>query len=213
MSKTTREQNIRNIIEMEDRICLCQRCPELTKCVRKPSLGKGDLDPAILLVFETENHFNSNTNKIIELRNMIGKRFGATNIYHTFMVRCYPKSCSNLQNTNCFINSKLLDKDYNCSLSHGKCHGIPIKPNNEEIIACMPFLLEEIEILSPHYVIMFGRRVSEFLLRAYGIFDNIEIGKSYYHDDITLFSTVEENEFNRDDCRNLHLRVKGVSMP
>jgi uracil-DNA glycosylase len=199
MSNGNREQNIRRIIEMEDRICMCQRCLGLAQCVRKPSLGKGDLDPVIMLVFESENPYTGDLNKIIELRNIIKNSSETEKIYHTYMVRCCPKSCSTMQNTTCYLNTKLLDKDYNCALSHSKCNGIPIKPHNEDIISCLPFLLEEIEILKPRYIFMFGKRVSEFLLRSYGIFDDIEIGASYKHENIILLATVEENLFTESD--------------
>lgn len=195
MSNGNREHNIRRIIEMEDRICLCKRCLGLAQCVRKPSLGKGDLDPVIMLVFEAENPYTGDLNKIIELRNIIKDKTEADKIYHTFMVRCCPKSCSTLQNTTCYLNTKLLDKDYNCALSHSRCNGIPIKPHNEDIISCLPFLLEEIEILKPKYIFMFGKRVTEFLLRSYGIFEEIEIGNTYKHEEMNLFATVEENMF------------------
>lgn len=203
MPKGNREQNIRRIIEMEDRICLCQRCLALVNCVRKPSLGKGDLDPITMLVFESENTYTSNINNIIELRNVIKNETNVQKIYHTFMVRCYPKSCSTMQNTTCYLDSKLLDKDYNCTLSRSRCNGIPIKPRNEEIISCLPFLLEEIEILHPHFIFMFGKRVSEFLLRSYGIFDPVETGNCYKYNDMVLFATVEENEFGLADCKKV----------
>lgn len=205
MPNGNREQNIRRIIEMEDRICLCQRCLGITQCVRKPSLGKGDLDPAIMLIFESENAYTGDINKIIELRNMIKNNTGVQKIYHTFMVRCCPKSCSTMQNTTCYLNTKLLDKDYNCALSRSRCNGIPIKPRNEEIISCLPFLLEEIAILKPRYIFMFGKRVSEFLLRSYGIFDDIELGTKFKYDDIVLLATVEENVFGVNDLNKFNL--------
>lgn len=204
MPTGSREKNIRKIIEMEDRICLCQRCLGLSQCVRKPSLGKGDLDPAIMLIFESENSYTSDINKIIDLRNMLKNNIEIQKIYHTFMVRCSPKSCSTLQNTTCYLNTKLLDKDYNCALSRSRCNGIPIKPHNEEIIACLPFLLEEIEILRPRYIFMFGKRVSEFLLRSYGIFDEIEDGNSYKHEEMLLLATVEESKFGLNDLSKFH---------
>jgi uracil-DNA glycosylase len=199
MPNGKREQNIRRIIEMEDRICICKRCLALTQCVRKPSLGKGDLDPVIMLVFEAESPYTADINKIIELRNIIKDTTGIEKIYHTYMVRCCPKSCSTLQNTTCYLNTKLLDKEYNCALSRSRCNGIPVRPHNEDIISCLPFLLEEIEILKPNYVFMFGKRVVEFLLRSYGIFDEIEVGHAYKHEDLVLFATVEENLFKASD--------------
>jgi uracil-DNA glycosylase len=159
-----------------------------------------------MLVFESENPYTAEINNIIELRNLIKNANGIQKIYHTFMVRCCPKSCSTMQNTTCFLNSKLLDRDHICALSRTKCNGIPIKPHNEEIIACLPFLLEEIEILKPQYIIMFGKRVSEFLMRSYGIFEDVAVGRSYQHEGMTLLATVEENLFDLNNLNNFNMK-------
>ena len=75
MEKGTREQNIKRIINMEDRIVQCKRCSSLIRCIRKPSLGKGDLEPQVLLVFECENQFTSDLDKVIQLRDIVKKYF------------------------------------------------------------------------------------------------------------------------------------------
>ncbi len=110
----TREKNIRRIIEMEDRICQCQRCLALIKCLRKPSMGKGELDPEALLVFEYENNFTRDMNNIIEMRNLIKQVFNLEKIYHTFMVRCQPKACTLRQSVNCYGHGKWINKDHTC---------------------------------------------------------------------------------------------------
>jgi hypothetical protein len=137
MTKNTREANIRRIIELEDRIGQCRRCQGLMTCVRKPSLGKGDLDPEMVLVFESENVFTADLNNLIELRSRIKKEFGIDKIYHTFMVRCKPKSCSVRQSTNYYVEGKLIDIDSKCLLTGKGCDGIPIRPLTEEIISCL----------------------------------------------------------------------------
>lgn len=203
MAKSSWEQNIKHIIEMEDKICRCKRCPSLGKCIRKPSLGKGDLDSIIMLVFEAENNFTMDINKIIALRNLIKRESKLQKIYHTFMVRCCPKFCVSLNSSSCIIEKNLLDKDNNCLLTQRKCNGIPITPGDEEIISCLPFLLEELDILDPRYVILFGQRVSEFVLKAYGIFEDVTLGKIYQKNNKRLFSTVEQELFNSEECRKL----------
>ncbi|MEN6462001.1 MAG: uracil-DNA glycosylase family protein [Syntrophomonas sp.] len=203
MINVNREQNIKKIIEMEDRICECQRCTSLVRCVRKPSQGKGDLEPILMLVFEYENDFCKETNNIIELRDLIKKETDIQHIYHTFMVRCCPKSCANLPSSSCYFNNKLMDKDYNCRLSRSKCDGIPVRPGNEEIMSCLPFLMEEIETLEPHFVLLFGDRVSTFVLRSYGVFDDPIPGHRYQTQDKTLICAVKEELFNSQECRRL----------
>ena len=196
MTQGIREQNIRRIIDMEDRICQCQRCTFLAKCVRKPSMGKGELEPDIILVFEYDNQFTKDLDKVISLRNQIKQTFNLERVYHTFMVRCQPKACRVRSSVSCYADSKLLDKEYNCLLSNKPCDGIPINPSDEEIICCLPFLIEEIGILHPSYVVLFGDRVSEFVLKSYGVFEDIELNNSYKCDDMVFIAISNEADFD-----------------
>ena len=198
-----REQNIRRIIEMEDRICQCQRCPFLVRCIRKPSMGKGELDPELIMVFEHENNFTSDINNIISIRNSIKKVMKIEKIYHTFLVRCQPKACTNHQSANCYGEGKWIDKDYTCLLSGRYCDGIPVRPGTGEIISCLPFLLEEVEILHPPYLILFGEKVAEFVLKSYGILTSISINQRYEYEDMVFFTSVRENQFKQESCNDL----------
>ena len=203
MEKGTREQNIKRIINMEDRIAQCNRCPSLTRCIRKPSLGKGDLEPQVLIVFECENQFTSDLDKVIQLRDSVKKNFSTERVYHTFMVRCQPKACASRQNTNCYMTNKLLDKENVCLLSNNQCEGIPVKPSSDEVMSCLPFLMEEIEVLKPDYVLLFGQRVSEYVLKSYGVFNNIETNKAFKYDDITFLTTGDEKRFTSEEAVRL----------
>ncbi len=203
MEKGTREQNIKRIINMEDRIAQCNRCPSLTRCIRKPSLGKGDLEPQVLLVFECENQFTSDLDKVIKLRDSVKNNFNTERVYHTFMVRCQPKACASRQNTNCYMTNKLLDKENICLLSNSLCEGIPVKPSSDEVMSCLPFLMEELEVLKPDYVVLFGQRVSEYVLKSYGVFEQIERNKSFKYDDISFLITDEEKYFTSDEAARL----------
>ena len=84
MTQGIREQNIRRIIDMEDRICQCQRCTFLAKCVRKPSMGKGELEPDIILVFEYDNQFTKDLDKVISLRNQIKQTFNLEGLSYVY---------------------------------------------------------------------------------------------------------------------------------
>lgn len=203
MEKGTREQNIKRIINMEDRIAQCNRCPSLTRCIRKPSLGKGDLEPQVLLVFECENQFTLDLDKVIQLRDSVKKNFSTERVYHTFMVRCQPKACTSRQNTNCYMTSKLLDRENTCLLSNNQCEGIPVKPSSDEVMSCLPFLMEEIEVLKPDYVILFGQRVGEYVLKSYGVFEQVENNKLYEKDNISFLTTGEEKVFTNEEASAL----------
>lgn len=198
-----REKNIRRIIEMEDRICECERCPSLVKCLRKPSMGKGELDPEALLVFEYENNFTRDINNIIKLRNLIKQEIKLDKVYHTYMVRCQPKACATRQSVNCYGQGKWIDKDHNCLLSNKTCDGIPVRPGTDEIISCLPFLLEEIEILQPLYLFLFGERVAEFVLKSYGIYNGFATNLRYEYEQMIFITSVNEDEFHLDNCHQL----------
>lgn len=207
MSNGRREDNIRRIIEMEDRIAQCSRCKELLYCVRKPSMGKGELEPDVVLVFEYDGVLSRDMNRIVQLRNLIKQELKMEKLYHTYLVRCQPKACVSRHGVGCYSDTKLLSKDYKCLLTSRTCDGIPIKPGSAEIIACLPFLLEEIDILQPRYVILFGNRVSEFVLKSFGIFEEVQCGVKYRKDDITFLTTVDELAFDWEEARRLVQRI------
>lgn len=191
MDTEVREQHIKSIIKLEERIAQCRRCPELIRCTSQISLGKGDLQPEVLMVFECEDSQTRNTAWIIGIRNMIKKYFRITQIYHTFLVRCHPKSCISNQDDGYFLTSRLIDRSGICLLNRQPCNGIAIKPSNEEIINCLYFLLEEITILNPKYVILFGNRVKDFILKTYGIFDTDNNNLVYRYENLAFLVAVE----------------------
>lgn len=203
MKKGTREQNIKRIIEMEDRIVKCNRCQELTQCIRRPSLGKGDLEPQLLMVFECDNNFTMNREAVLELRDMLKKHLNIEKIYYTFVDRCQPKACTVREKTNCFMSNKLIDKEYNCLLTNQKCEGIPIKPSVDVLMNCLPYLMEEIEILSPDYVILFGTRVGEYVLKSCGVFDQAEINTNFHYNGSHYIICVDETKFTEESAIKL----------
>ncbi|QGT99631.1 hypothetical protein SYNTR_1038 [Candidatus Syntrophocurvum alkaliphilum] len=207
MTNSSREKKIKLIIDMEERINNCMRCKKLLKCRRKSSLGKGDLEPEMMLIFEAENNFNQDLDNVIKLRNHIKKGLSIHKIYHSFMVRCQPKACTRASDSNLYGQSYLLDNDNNCKLTARRCDGIAVHPTDEEIISCLPFIIEEIEILQPQYIILFGNRVTDFILKSYGIYDNIEIGKKYNYGKSILYSASDEeiffNELLKNDAETL----------
>lgn len=203
MASGNRDQNIRRIIEMEDRIVGCKRCDVLLQCVRRPSMGKGELDPEVLMVFECESAFTRDVAKIVELRDLVKNELKVDNVYHNYLVRCQPKACAIRNSISCFGDAGCLDRDNNCLLSGKPCEGIPVKPSNEEILACLPFLLEEIEIFHPEYVILFGERAAFFTLRSYGMFDNVNIGQKHQLSGINFLIASVEEEFTAAQCQEL----------
>jgi uracil-DNA glycosylase len=198
-----RGQQIKSIIKLEDRIAQCRRCPVLIRCTSKPSLGKGDLEPQALLVFECESYQTRDIKWIIELRNMIRQYFQLERVYYTFMVRCHPKACVINQGNTCCLTHKLEKHNGICLLNDQHCDGILIKPTNEEIINCLYFLLEEIEILQPQYVILFGSRVEDFVLKSYGIFDPGNHYQVHHYETTTLLTIPENKEYEADDIKRL----------
>lgn len=203
MEKKGRGQQIKSIIKLEERIARCSRCPELIRCTGKPSLGKGDMEPQVLLVFECENYQTRDIKWIIELRNLIRTYFQVERVYYTFMVRCHPKACVLSQGSTLWSAGKLANHNSTCLLNGQPCEGIPIKPKSDAIINCMYFLLEEIDILKPQYVILFGSRVEEFVLKSYGIFDIGGNFPAYRYESATILTIPENKEYKADDIKRL----------
>jgi len=197
MSSADRDQIIRSIIKMEERINQCSRCESISPCTLRPSLGKGDLRPAVVMVFECENTFTADTQRIINLINEIKAGFNIEGVYYTFMVRCHPKACNNRLGNSYMLKGKMLDSNNNCRLSNRSCDGISIKPEDREIMNCLTFLVEEVEVLRPDYVILFGDQVSRYVLKAFGYHQSDWHDQSYKYDYRTFISTVEEKLFKR----------------
>lgn len=191
--KRRREDNIRLIIELEDRIAQCKRCKTLLSCVRKPALGKGDLQPEIVLVFQNDIEQPDNKELIKKIREIVKKEFGTNKIYHTFMVRCQPKACSIRTNTSSYMeNNKLIDRDFQCLLTNRICEGVGINPADENVISCLPFLVEELGIFEPGIIIMFGERVTEFVLKSYGVFQPVSVGEIIHDSNNNVFIAVSD---------------------
>ncbi|HPF21353.1 MAG TPA: hypothetical protein PLC88_08435 [Syntrophomonas sp.] len=203
MKKGTREQNIKKIINMEDRIIKCDRCQSLTRCIRRPSLGKGDLEPELLMVFEYDNPFTMKREAVLNLRDTIKNHLGTEKIYYTFLARCQPKACAVRENANCFMSNKLIDKELNCLLTNAKCEGIPIKPSVDVIMNCLPYLMEEIEILQPAYVVLFGNRVGDYVLKSCGYFERAENNHAFDYNGSHFMISVEETDFTEKNALEL----------
>lgn len=207
MSKGKREENIRKIISMEDRIVACDRCKSSLKCVRKPSLGKGDLEPEVLLIFQSNNDFLENMENVLSIRTAITEELGIDEIYHTFLVRCQPKVCTLLNNTNCYGSSKLIDKNHNCILNNKPCIGVSVHPSDEQVISCLPNAVEETEILSPSYVFLFGKRVADFMLKSWGFFGDIDHELPFIQEinNIKVVIVDDEKNFDTNYCKKIRV--------
>jgi uracil-DNA glycosylase len=187
---------------MEERISKCTRCVLQRGCVYRPATGKGDLKPEILLVFHSEGNGNDRK-KIMDIRQLIKKHFILDKVYHTFAVRCQPKSCTHLDNLNCFSSKCLVDQEQTCRVTRAVCEGIPIMPGDIEIISCLHYLIEEIDILSPQIVVLFGDRTSYFTLKAYGLLDSIITPSLYMINGRHVLATVEADQFTSQDAKEL----------
>ena len=200
MAKGTREQNIKRIINMEDRIAKCNRCQSLTRCIRRPALGKGDLEPQLLMVFECDNAFTMDRDAVLNLRDLMKLHLDTEKVYYTFMERCQPKACTVRESAKCFMAGKLIDKEQNCLLTSQKCEGIPIRPAVEVLMSCLPFLMEEIEILQPDHVVLFGTRVGDFVLKSCGIFQSAAVNTDFHYNGIHFMICADETQFSEESA-------------
>jgi hypothetical protein len=198
MEISEHQKHLKSIIRLEDRVKLCNRCPNIIICNHKPASGKGSLLPEALLVFESENDLTDNTVWMLNLHDEIKRYFQVEHVYHTFLVRCQPKACIWRQGANCYLAGKLLDRQGICMLTHRPCDAIPVKAGDEEIINCLSYALEEIIIFQPRYVLLFGDRVSRFLLKGFGFLE--EVGENPLRYESTLFLPLQaENMCNEAD--------------
>ena len=119
------------------------------------------------------------------------------------MIRCKAKACTHRNNMEIYSNSKLLNMDDICLLTGKKCDAVLVKASDEAALFCLPYLIEEITILNPRIVILFGSRVSEFVLKSYGIYDAEESRAVYKYKDIVFLKTSDEFNFDIEECRLL----------
>jgi hypothetical protein len=84
MKKTTHELLVKRIIQMEARINACKRCSSAHHCFNTPSMGKGDLTPEILLVFQSQGNRRPEMNNYIEIRQMLKKSLTGKNLPYFF---------------------------------------------------------------------------------------------------------------------------------
>ena len=157
MDKTP-EQHIKRIMYMEARISACQRCSSSHRCFSQPSLGKGNLTPEILLVFLSAGNQQSENNDYIEIRQMLKKELATESIYHTFMARCQPLVCVHIEDLEDMLIKNTAFHESMCRFKGEDCPGVPVIPAGTQITACLPYLMEEINILVPQTIILFGKR-------------------------------------------------------
>lgn len=168
----TRESVISRIVKMEEQVNSCNRCREIRTCSLKPSVGRGDLDGKILVIFPTENDFSRDRNLVAKMRQDISVMAGLENgVYHTYLVRCHPKMCSRRQENRVLFDGALINSDSVCLLTGQGCDAHSIEPSDQYCMNCLRFLLEEIEILAPSVIITIGEGTYQYVFRAFGLLD------------------------------------------
>lgn len=208
MEVSLREQNIKAIIKLDNRISKCRRCPALLRCTSKPITGKGDLVPEAVIIFESEGEHTNDIDWIVEVRNAVQKYLQVDAVYHTFMVRCQLKACPIADAIPCQVNNSLLDVHNICRLTNNSCRGIPIKPADDAVLNCLNFVIEELQIFRPEYVILFGPRVSNFVLKAYGILESIQDRLVYHHEGTTFLSVLDDQSYRPEIFSSLAALVE-----
>ncbi|MGE5403995.1 MAG: uracil-DNA glycosylase family protein [Candidatus Saccharibacteria bacterium] len=167
-----REKIISRIVKMESRISSCSRCQGIRICSPKPSLGRGDVQASIMVVFPQENEFTRSREKIAQMRETLASLAGEDRkVYHTYMIRCQPRSCHRRKGKDTLFDGTLIDASSNCILTNAQCDGQVMEPDDQEAMNCLIFLLEEIEIIMPEVIITLGERVYQYLFRAFNILD------------------------------------------
>ncbi|MGE5380714.1 MAG: hypothetical protein ACM3NT_06555 [Methylocystaceae bacterium] len=168
-------ERIKRIVKMEEKILACERCLELKACSLKPSLGKGDLNPHIMIVFPSENEYTSERSNLAQFKDQLKERFGSElKVYYSYVVRCQPKLCRLKKEREYLVNGKYVAANSSCILNGGSCEGQFIHPGDEETLCCVHYLLEEIDILEPRVIVTMGEKSSNIVFKSFGIFAPLE---------------------------------------
>lgn len=168
----TRESVISRIVKMEEQINSCSRCREIRTCSLKPSVGRGDLEGKILVVFQNETDFTRDRNLVAKMRQDVSSMAGQDNgVYHTYLVRCHSKLCTRRNEKKVLFDGSLINSDSVCLLTGDFCDAKNIEPSDQHYMNCLRFLLEEIEILSPNMIITIGESTYQYVFRAFGLLD------------------------------------------
>lgn len=203
MDTISEQQHIKRIMQMEAKINACQRCSSSRRCFSKPALGKGDLTPEVLLVFLAAGHRHPEDRNYMEIRRMLKKELAAERIYHTYMARCQPQACVHIDDLEDMLVRETAFFESSCPFLGPVCQGVPIVSAGTQITACLPYLMEEIDILSPQTIILFGERTAEFGLKALGILEKPIIPGFYLNSGRCIYTTEKENLFTIEDARKL----------
>ncbi|MGE5396060.1 MAG: uracil-DNA glycosylase family protein [Chitinophagales bacterium] len=170
MNRSAKERIISKIVKMEERIVKCNRCKEIRTCCKKPSLGRGDVEATVMVVFATENDLTKDRMAAAKMREQLAVMAGnAHTVYHTYMVRCQPKTCARRKGKEFLFDGQMINNDSECMLTNRPCDGKYTQPDDKETMNCLHFLLEEIEILGPEVIITVGEETYQYVFRAFGL--------------------------------------------
>lgn len=162
--------------QVQDRVLVCKKCPELVRCRSRPVPGYGDPNPDILFIGEAPGRHGADITGVPFTRDRSGKLFlkmlgliGLTNssperddpiLYKAFVtniVKCNPRG----------IN------------------GANRPPTKDEIGNCNEFLKEEIRILKPRIIVPLGIPASKQILGEE--FASGSFGKPILQDNVWIF--------------------------
>lgn len=150
----------------------CQKCP-LYKTRANPVIGEGSLNAQIMLVGEAPGYWEDR-----EGRPFCGK---AGKVLDELL------ESANIKREKVFIGNLVKCRPVTPSLQNRA-------PNLEEIKACSPYLIRQIEIIKPELICTLGNYSTAFILEKYGLKNQIE-GISKIHGKVfkvkTLFTSLK----------------------
>lgn len=175
------ENVIKKLVAMEQRIRYCRRCVSNPYESLMPALGKGELDPEILIVFESDGDHGANMDLFLTVRAMVKQVFQVRKIYHTFLLRC--------QTARLFLlNARIYTGEDQFDEVHNTQDFSYVDPAAVFIFSCLPFLVEEIDILRPPVILLCGDTVSDYVLKAYGFYEPLPDKVDYRLTDFTFLA-------------------------
>jgi len=163
-------RKIRSLNQMESRISGCTRCSELYRCCCKPSLGRGSLQADIIVVFPWENQLGRDRAYLKTLAQLLREKLKpGGEVYYSFLVRCATKLCLARREKSRLLEGKYITGDNQCVLSGQPCSIEPTEPGMEAVLNCLHYIVEEIAILEPDWIVTVGNLASVALLNTLGL--------------------------------------------
>ncbi|MDI6640829.1 MAG: uracil-DNA glycosylase [Elusimicrobiota bacterium] len=157
-NKTHTKSSDKNLEKLSSEVSKCKKC-ELYKYRINAVFGEGDVFAEVMFVgegpgYDEDRQGRPFVGKAGQLLTKIIESIGLRreNVYITNIVKCHP-----------MVNPELLNK-----------RGNDRPPTEEEILSCLPYLITQIEIIAPKFIVTLGNVATQTILRRFNCLNSEE---------------------------------------